>query len=120
MDVSVCDQASSYAFVLYGIFPAKNRGILLPKYHFIMANIHCYLEMRIVDEYYEDHEIAALLGITVGRLRNKICACDPLPPRLELPGVRHRIWPKAEVHMWLTQFNVERNIQRSGSLRSIK
>ena len=36
--------------------------------------------------YYSDADVAALLGISVGALRNKISAGDPLPPWL----LRHR------------------------------
>jgi len=52
-------------------------------------------------EYYDDLEIAALLGISVGRLRNKICAGDPLPPRVRPAGCHKRLWPRQPVHEWL-------------------
>ena len=54
--------------------------------------------------YYSDDEVARLLGITVGRLRNKLSAGSPLPPRIQPPGCRYRLWPCAEVHEWLAQF----------------
>ena len=38
--------------------------------------------------YYIDEEVADLLGISLGRLRNKLCAGNPLPPRIEPPGCR--------------------------------
>ena len=36
--------------------------------------------------YYNDDEVANLLGISLGRLRNKLCAGNPLPPRIEPPA----------------------------------
>ena len=56
--------------------------------------------------YYTDIEIARLLGISVGRLRNKLTAGDPLPPRIQPPGCRHRLWPRNAVHAWLERFMV--------------
>ena len=37
-------------------------------------------------DYYTDDEVADLLGISVGRLRNKLCAGNPLPPLYPLSG----------------------------------
>ena len=56
--------------------------------------------------YYTDDEVALLLGISLGRLRNKLCAGNPLPPRIEPPGCRHRLWPCQAVHDWLEQFTI--------------
>ena len=56
--------------------------------------------------YYTDTEIAGLLGITLGRLRNKLCAGSPLPPRIQPPGCRNRLWPCQAVHDWLEQFTI--------------
>jgi hypothetical protein len=56
--------------------------------------------------YYTDDEVAGLLGISLGRLRNKLCAGNPLPPRIEPPGCRHRLWPCQAVHDWLDQFTI--------------
>ena len=55
------------------------------------------------ETYYTDDEVANLLGISLGRLRNKLCAGNPLPPRIEPPGCRHRLWPCQAVHDWLEQ-----------------
>ena len=57
-------------------------------------------------KYYSDAEMAGLLGISLGRLRNKICAGSPLPPRIQPPGCRNRLWPCQAVHDWLEQFTV--------------
>jgi len=57
-------------------------------------------------KYYTDDEIAGLLGISLGRLRNKLSAGSPLPPRIQPPGCRHRLWPCQAVHDWLEQFTV--------------
>ena len=56
--------------------------------------------------YYTDEEVANLLDISLGRLRNKLCAGNPLPPRIEPPGCRHRLWPCQAFHEWLEQFTV--------------
>lgn len=56
--------------------------------------------------YFSDDEVADLLGISLGRLRNKLCAGNPLPPRIEPPGCRHRLWPCQAVHDWLEQFTI--------------
>ncbi len=56
--------------------------------------------------YYTDTEVAGLLGISLGRLRNKLCAGNPLPPRIQPPGCRNRLWPCKAVHEWLEQFTV--------------
>ena len=57
-------------------------------------------------KYYTDANVAALLGVTVARLRNKVCAGDPLPPRIQPPGCRQRLWPRNEVHAWLDRYTV--------------
>ena len=56
--------------------------------------------------YYTDTEVAGLLGISLGRLRNKLCAGNPLPPRIQPPGCRNRLWPCKAAHEWLEQFTV--------------
>ena len=56
--------------------------------------------------YYTDDEVADLLGISLGRLRNKLCAGNPLQPRIEPPGCRHRLWPSQAVPDWLEQFTI--------------
>ena len=55
---------------------------------------------------YTDTETADLLGISLGRLRNKLFAGQPLPPRIRPPGCRNRLWPGQAVHAWLEQFTV--------------
>lgn len=57
-------------------------------------------------KYYTDNEIAGLLGISLGRLRNKLSAGQPLPPRIQPPGCRNRLWPCYAVHEWLEQFTI--------------
>ena len=56
--------------------------------------------------YYTDREIADLLGISLGRLRNKLCAGQVLPPRIQPPGCRNRLWSREAVHRWLEQFTI--------------
>lgn len=57
-------------------------------------------------KYYTDPEIAELLGISLGRLRNKISAGQALPPRIQPPGFRQRLWPSLAVHEWLDQYMI--------------
>lgn len=64
-------------------------------------------ELGSMQHYYGDVEIAALLGISVSRLRNKLCAGHPLPPRIQPPGCRTRLWPRKDVHDWLARFTRE-------------
>ena len=58
-------------------------------------------------KYLTDAELAALLGISVGRLRNKIVNGDALPPRLQIPGAKNRLWPLDAVETWLQQFVIK-------------
>ncbi len=68
--------------------------------------------------YYSDADVAALLDISIGRLRNKISAGDPLPPRLQADGFRKRLWPCQAFHEWLGQFEkAQMNCQRDGFIR---
>ena len=57
-------------------------------------------------KYYTDSDIAGLLGISLGRLRNKLSAGQPLPPRIQPPGCRNRLWPSQAVNDWLKQFTI--------------
>ncbi len=54
--------------------------------------------------YYTDQDMARLLGISLARLRNKLTAGSPLPPRIQPTGCRTRLWPREAVHDWLEQF----------------
>jgi hypothetical protein len=58
------------------------------------------------EKYYTDNDIAGLLGISLGRLRNKLSAGQPLPPRIQPPGCRNRLWSRQAVHEWLQQFTI--------------
>jgi hypothetical protein len=57
-------------------------------------------------KYFTDQDVAQLLGISIGRLRNKLTAGSPLPPRIQPPGCRYRLWPQEAVHAWLEQFMI--------------
>jgi hypothetical protein len=56
--------------------------------------------------YYTDKDVAQLLGVSLGRLRNKLTAGNPLPPRIQPPGCRKRLWECKAVHAWLERFTV--------------
>lgn len=55
-------------------------------------------------DFLHDEDVALLLQISPGRLRNKIVLGDPLPPRAELPGMRVRLWPRKGVEEWILKF----------------
>lgn len=56
------------------------------------------------DDFFHDEEVAALLQISVGALRNKVLRGDPLPPYMMPPKMRVRLWPNKEVGQWLFKF----------------
>lgn len=56
------------------------------------------------DDYLHDEGLADLLGISVKALRNKVALGEPLPPRIQPPGMRARLWPRRAVNEWLSQF----------------
>jgi len=58
------------------------------------------------EKYLIDQEFAALLGISVVRLRNKISAGEPLPPYIQPPGCRKRLWNRDQVEEWLTRYTI--------------
>lgn len=58
------------------------------------------------EKYYTDADVAQLLGISIGRLRNKLTTGCPLPPRIQPPSCRNRLWPRQAVHAWLDQFTI--------------
>lgn len=53
-----------------------------------------------------DEQVAQLLGISIGGLRNKIRNGDPLPPHCRLPGMRVRLWPVDRVGEWVSGYEV--------------
>lgn len=57
-------------------------------------------------DYYEDAEMARLLGISTGRLRNKLSAGDLLSPCIRPPGCKRRLWRRRSVHQWLEEHAV--------------
>lgn len=58
------------------------------------------------EQYYLDSDICDLFDISLSRLRARICEGKPLPPRIEVPGSRVRLWKKSIVHEWLEQHTV--------------
>jgi len=58
-------------------------------------------------EYLYDEQIAKLLGISLGRLRNKISSGCPLPPRVVFPESKQRLWPKEKFDEWALKFLIE-------------
>ncbi len=68
--------------------------------------------------HYSDADVAALLDISIGQLRNMISAGDPLPPRLQAGGFRKRLWPFQAFHEWLRKYDsAPINRHRDGFLR---
>jgi len=75
----------------------------------------------MAEQYYSDTEIAALLGISLSRLRSKIYQGEPLPARIEIPGSRTRLWNKEDVHGWLNQFKKQDAlIKHPSQMRTLK
>ncbi len=60
-------------------------------------------------EFYNDTQLAGLLNLSLSRLRCKISAGDDLPPRIQPPGCKKRLWNKEKVHEWLEGHTVSRN-----------
>ena len=54
--------------------------------------------------YFYDEDISRILGITLDSLRNKVSLGDPLPPHINLPQSRTRLWPKDDFHEWVGKF----------------
>jgi len=71
------------------------------------------------EDFFTDVEFAALIGITVCALRNKISAGHPLPPRVQIPGCRKRLWPRRSVIQWLEKFIIDesRGVERRAQIR---
>ena len=63
------------------------------------------------DEYLHDSELAELLGISIKALRNKLSSGDLLPPRIQPPGCKARLWPKKDVYQWLDKYVVSSSIE---------
>jgi hypothetical protein len=68
--------------------------------------------------YYDDADIARLLGISVGRLRNKISAGDAMPPRVRPKGCHKRLWPRQSVHDWLEKQIDQNSVNRNYGSRT--
>lgn len=68
------------------------------------------------NDFLNDNELASLLGISVKALRNKLCAGHTLPPRIQPPGCKARLWPKKDVYNWLDKYIVTDSIE-SKSIR---
>jgi predicted DNA-binding transcriptional regulator AlpA len=53
--------------------------------------------------YLSDAEAAQKLGISLSRLRSRIHEGAPLPPRIEVPNSRIRLWDLEDIQNWLDQ-----------------
>lgn len=51
-----------------------------------------------------DKDVAGLLGISVDRLQKRIQAGEIVPPYIQVPGSRSRIWDMDDVDTWLREF----------------
>lgn len=67
-------------------------------------------------KYYTDPEMAKQLGISLSRLRAKLSEGCFLPPRIELPNSRTRLWSIAKFEKWLESY--EKNSVSQVALRS--
>jgi len=57
-------------------------------------------------KFLKDEDVANMLGVSIDRLRAKLSSGDLLPPRVELPGCRIRLWDEEEFFDWLKQYEV--------------
>jgi len=64
----------------------------------------------IEKKYLTDKEFSELLGISIGRLRNKVSGGENLPRRIEPNGCRTRLWPAEEVYMWLDKYLISDSV----------
>lgn len=85
------------------LFVTERRGVMTREY----ANQ--------MESYLTDEDVAALLGISVTSLRNKVSAGEPLPPYIRPSGCRKRLWPCRQVQDWLAGYLVGGSDRRSGS-----
>ena len=53
--------------------------------------------------YLTDTEAAKKLGISLSRLRGRIHEGTALPPRIEVPNSRIRLWDLEDIQNWLDQ-----------------
>ena len=51
-----------------------------------------------------DREVAALMGISVSRLRMRISAGEPMPPYILLPNSKFRRWIEEDVLEWMRKY----------------
>ncbi|MES2682170.1 MAG: hypothetical protein V4650_01525 [Pseudomonadota bacterium] len=56
-----------------------------------------------MDDVLHDTEVAALLGMEIGTLRNRICKGLAMPPYSRPPGFAHRLWLKSDLLLWIEQ-----------------
>ena len=57
--------------------------------------------------YGNDDDICKVFGISKSRLRAKLSANEPLPPRIEIPESRVRLWRMSEVYNWINKFETK-------------
>ncbi len=84
-------------------FVIERRGVMTREYP------------KHMESYLTDGDVAALLGISVTSLRNKVSAGVPLPPYIRPSGCRKRLWPCRQVQDWLTGYLIGAGEQRPGS-----
>ena len=69
------------------------------------------------EQYYTDIDVSNLLDISLSRLRARICEGKPLPPRIEVPDSRTRLWRKSKVHDWLEEYTVSSGVEKASVRR---
>ena len=53
------------------------------------------------DRYLTVDDLARLLCLSPGTIRNKLSRGESLPPSVRLPGCRRRLWRESQVIKWL-------------------
>lgn len=72
------------------------------------------------ERYYTDLDACALLDISLSRLRARISEGKPLPPRIEVPNSRTRLWLKKDFHDWLENHTVTTKTEKPSIRRTKK
>ena len=62
---------------------------------------------------YNTEELAEILGIAVGTLRNRMHRePETLPPAIRAPRARHLLWLVSDVEAWLKQHYIPNQLKR--------
>ena len=75
--------------------------------------------VSMTQEYLNDPYVADLLGMSVKALRNKVARGDPLPPFIQPPGMRVRLWPRDGFDEWMASHIAATEVAKPKSLSGL-